>query len=96
MIEVFDDKIASFEGLSGQEKEEYRKRNHDVITTEVTEGYQTLIDGLTELKGSGVNELGLFYYENGKEYYEYLVRTATGSDLSVKKLQKKIFSLNCR
>lgn len=88
MIEVFDDKIASFEGLSGQEKEEYRKRNHDVITTEVTEGYQTLIDGLTELKGSGVNELGLFYYENGKEYYEYLVRTATGSDLSVKKLQK--------
>ncbi|MDE6891892.1 MAG: DUF885 domain-containing protein [Lachnospiraceae bacterium] len=88
MIEVFDDKIASFEGLSGQEKEEYRKRNHDIITTEVTEGYQTLIDGLTELKGSGINELGLFYYENGKEYYEYLVRTATGSDLSVKKLQK--------
>ena len=88
MIEVFDDKIASFEGLSEQEKEEYRIKNHDIITGEVTEGYQVLIDGLTELKGNGVNEYGLSYYEKGKEYYEYLVRNATGSDLSVKKLQR--------
>ena len=35
MIEVFDDKIASFEGLSEQEKEEYRIKNHDIITGEV-------------------------------------------------------------
>ncbi|MCM1134729.1 MAG: DUF885 domain-containing protein [Clostridium sp.] len=88
MIEVFNDKIDSFEGLSDKEKEEYRARNREIVTTEVVRGYQLLIDGLKKLKGSGTNQLGLCYYEDGKEYYEYLVRTGTGSDLPVKKLQR--------
>lgn len=90
MIEIFNDKIDSFEGLSEEEKEEYREKNYTIITTEVVDGYQTLIDGLTELKGSGTNELGLCYFEDGKKYYKYLVRTKTGSDVSIKKQQKRI------
>lgn len=90
MIDVFNDKIDAFEGISKEEKEKYRKKNHDLITGEVTEAYQVLIDGLTELKGSGKNELGLCYYESGKEYYEYLMRAGTGSDVSVKKQKKRI------
>lgn len=92
MIEVFNDKIEAFEGLTEEEKEAYIEENYNIITTQVVEGYQTLIDGLTGLKGTGTNELGLCYYEDGKEYYEYLVRTKTGSDDSVKKLQKKVES----
>ncbi len=90
MIDVFNDKIDAFEGLSEEEKESYREKNHAIITSEIVEAYQTLIDGLTALKGSGTNELGLCYYENGKEYYEYLLRSGTGSDLSVKKQKKRI------
>lgn len=90
MIEVFNDKIDSFEGLSEQEKEKYREKHNEIITTEVTEGYQILIDGLSELRGSGRNELGLCYFEDGKEYYKYLIRSNVGSDASVKKLQRKI------
>ncbi len=89
MIEVFDDKIDAFPELSEEEREAYKEKNHAIITTEVTAGYQTLIDGLTELKGNGVNELGLCYYEHGKEYYEYLVRSGTGSDDSIKQLLKR-------
>lgn len=92
MIEIFNDKVEEFEGLTDEEKEAYIEENHEIITTQVVEGYQTLIDGLTGLKGSGTNELGLCYYEDGKEYYEYLVRTKTGSDDSIKKLQKKVES----
>lgn len=88
VIEVFNEKIDEFEGLSVKEKEEYRTRNYDIVTTEVLEGYRTLLEGLEELKGSGTNELGLCYYEDGKRYYEYLVRKATGSDSPVKKLQR--------
>lgn len=90
MVEVFNDKIDSFEGLSEEEKETYQERHDEIITTEVVEGYQTLIDGLEELKGSGKNELGLCYFENGKEYYEYLIRSKVGTDASVKKLQRRI------
>ncbi len=89
MIEVFNDKIDAFPELSKEERDAYKEKNYAIITTEVTAGYQTLIDGLTELKGNGVNDLGLCYYEHGKEYYEYLVRSGTGSDDSIKQLLKR-------
>lgn len=92
MIEIFEDKIEDFEGISKEKKEEYIQKNYDIITTQVVEGYQTLIDGLTSLKGTGTNDLGLCYYEDGKEYYEYLVRVKTGSDESVRRLQRKVNS----
>lgn len=92
MIEVFEDKIEDFDGLTKEKKEEYIQENYDIITTQVVEGYQTLIDGLTGLKGTGTNDLGLCYYEDGKKYYEYLVRVKTGSDESVRRLQRKVSS----
>lgn len=90
MIDVFNDKINAFEGLTEEEKEGYRKENHDLVTGEVVKAYRTLIDGLRALKGSGKNELGICYYEDGKAYYEYLLRSGTGSDVSVKKQKKRI------
>ena len=89
MIEVFNDKIEAFEGLSQEEKEEYCKRNQEIITTDIVKGYETLIEGLEELKGTGTNELGICHYENGKEYYEYLVRSTTGSNKSIKTLENE-------
>ena len=89
MIEIFNDKIDAFEGLSDDEKDAYKEQNRTLITTDVVDGYKTLIEGLSDLKETGTNENGLCYYEDGKEYYEYLVRTATGSDDSVEELQKR-------
>lgn len=89
MIEVFDDKIEAFPGLSQEEKQEYSRRNRELITTQVAEGFRIIIDGLKELKGSGTNELGLCYYEDGIRYYEYLVRSGAGTDTSVKQLMRK-------
>lgn len=89
MIEIFDDKVAAFEGLTDQEMQAYSDKNRAIITTEVVDGYRTLIDGLKELKGSGTNDLGLCYYEDGTRYYEYLVRSGTGTDTSVKQLMRK-------
>lgn len=87
MIEVFNDKIDAFSGLSEEEKEEYKERNKTLITTEVVDGYQMLIDELSDLKGSGVNDRGLYYYDDGVRYYEYLIRTSVGTDESVEDLQ---------
>ncbi|MBP3488057.1 MAG: DUF885 domain-containing protein [Roseburia sp.] len=86
MIEIFDDKIDAFEGLTDEQRASYKEKNRTIITMEVVEGYEKLIDGLTALKGTGTNELGLCYYEDGREYYEYLVRTATGCDDSIEEL----------
>lgn len=91
MIEVFNDKIDEFEGLSGEEKETYKERNKELVTTEVVDGYQMLIDELEELKGSGKNDCGLYYYDDGVKYYRYLIRTNVGSEASVEELQDRTF-----
>ncbi len=90
MLEVFDSKIDAFPGLTQAEKAEYKARNKEVVTGDVVTGYETLIEGLTKLKGTGKNELGLCYFDKGKEYYEYLVRTSTGCDDSVKKMERRV------
>ncbi len=88
MIEVFNDKIDAFSELSDAERNDYKERNRTIITTNIVNAYRSLIDSLTELKGSGVNEGGLCNFKDGKRYYEYLVKNATGSSKSIKNLQK--------
>lgn len=85
MIAVFETELAacSMEGLTEEKKQEYLDRNRELITTELVAAYQSLIDGLEALKGTGVNDKGLCYYEEGTRYYEYLVRSFTGSSRSV-------------
>lgn len=87
MIEVFDDRIESFAYISQEEKDRYSRQNYELVTTEVVDGYSFLIEELAALKGDGTNEEGLCHYKEGKEYYEYLVRTGTGSSSSVKELE---------
>ena len=52
------------------------------------------LDGLNSLKGTGKNEIGLCGFEKGKEYYESLVRTETGSNRSVDDLLKLLDTLH--
>ncbi len=87
MIAVFNDKIDAFPGLSDAARTEYKKQNYAVVTGSIIPAYQKLIDGLTELKGTGQNPGGLCYFEDGDEYYEYLVKTSTGSSKSIRKLK---------
>lgn len=90
MIDVFETEIKalSIEGLSEEEKNDYIAKNKELITTELVAAYQTLIDGLESLKGTGVNDKGLCYFEDGTRYYEYLVRSVTGSSKSVEELME--------
>ena len=37
------------------------------------------MDGLIALKGTGTNDKGLYYFPEGRRYYEYLVNASTGT-----------------
>lgn len=89
MIEVFNDKIDEFEGLSEEQKEAYKEQNKEIILTEVIPAYENLMTELEALRGSGTNDLGICYYEDGTRYYEYLIRTRIGSDASVPELKER-------
>lgn len=92
MLDVFETKLQEFEGITQEEKDAYLLQHEQLILTEVIGAYQSLIDGLEALKGTGTNEKGLCYYEEGTRYYEYLVRSMTGSDKKVEDLMEETFS----
>ncbi|NLP17169.1 MAG: DUF885 domain-containing protein [Clostridiales bacterium] len=86
LIEYFDEKINHFEGLSDSEKKEYREENRKRVLSYIIPAYEGLIEVLSELKGTGTNEAGLYYYPEGQAYYECLFRIKTGSDKSMKNI----------
>lgn len=79
MTQTFDTRMEEVEGLTEEEKEAYRQRHAQALEEHFLPAYQLLIDGLTALKGTGTNDGGQCGFPQGKEYYEYLVYSATGT-----------------
>lgn len=79
LSETFTQRLAEVPDLTEEEIADYTARNLTVLAEDFITAYQLLSDGLKELKGTGTNEKGMCFYPKGKEYYEYLVRSATGT-----------------
>lgn len=88
----FNNKIQNSNFLSNDEKTTYQSKNKSVIENSVIPAYQLLINTLSALKEQGFckNDNGLYYLENGCDYYEYLVKNYTGSSRSVIELKADI------
>jgi uncharacterized protein (DUF885 family) len=92
LLNTFDERIDALEGLSDDQKENYKTQNRDIFTNALVPAYQALIDGLNALKGTGQYDGGLCQYPDGKAYYEYLVRMNTGTGHTVEQLKELINS----
>ncbi len=90
LIDVFNDKVKNFKGLTETEVATYKETNEKAILNYIIPSYENLIFALSELKGTGTNNGGLCNYEHGKEYYEYLMKTNTGSSKSMAELKKML------
>ncbi len=83
LIQYFNEKISGYKGLSKKEISYYKAENKEAVLNYVIPAYRLLIDTLTELKGTGTNEAGLFYYPEGRDYYASLAKYKTGSAKSM-------------
>lgn len=79
MTAMFDTRIDAFEGLTDEERADYKAKNLAAVEEHFIPAYNLLLDGLTQLKGSCTNDQGLCYFPEGKKYYEYLVNSSTGT-----------------
>ncbi len=79
LTSTFDERIDAMTDLGEEEKAAYKARNLEVLANHFIPAYETLLNGLKELKGTCTNEMGLCYHPKGKEYYEYLVHSSTGT-----------------
>lgn len=89
LLDTFNDRIDEMSMISEEEKAVYKNDNKVSVIEYVIPAYKQLIEGMTRLKGTGKNQSGLCNYEKGKEYYGYLVNYYTGSDMTVKEMQKQ-------
>ena len=92
LIHYFNAKIDSLDFISGASKKEYISKNKEFVLNYVIPAYEKLIATLNELLGTGTNNEGLSHFKNGAGYYEYLVKSKTGTSYSMKELTKKIDS----
>lgn len=92
MISTFENRLAQVEDLSEEEISSYIEENASILEEQFFPAYEYLITELTGLLGSGTNDLGLCYYENGTEYYEVLVYSETGCNDSIDEIYNSIDS----
>lgn len=80
--------LDSTELLNAAQKEEYKTQARQIFLDCVLPAYAEIRDTIQNLMGSQNNQMGLCYWEGGKEYYELLFRERCGSDRSVSESKK--------
>ncbi|MDY4968772.1 MAG: DUF885 domain-containing protein, partial [Lachnospiraceae bacterium] len=87
LITTFEERLDEMQGLDEDRKEAWIIENRQLVTGDVIDAWQMLIDALKELKGTGSNDGGICNFEKGKEYYEYMLKLSVGTDRPVKELE---------
>lgn len=90
---TFQERLAellSNEIITNHEYDQYVIENNRLLSTVVVPAYITLGDNLLLLCGSGNTYHGLSAYPDGKEYYEYLIRTNACSHLSTGEIKSML------
>lgn len=77
--------------ITEKEKLAYLSENDRLLTTVMYPAYQRLGDELLLLRGRGLNENGLYYYPEGKDYYLYLIRSQTSSYRDIGDIKMLLF-----
>lgn len=87
LYSTFAERVQTVTSLSDKQKSDYIQKNARMIKEYVLPAYDKLICEIEKLKGSGKNEQGLCYLPKGKDYYEQVVETLTGSMRSVEEIR---------
>ena len=92
MQEFFARKIKDYKKFSKKDQQKLILTHEKILKNKVLPAYQSLIQGLEDLRGTGVSSRGLAHYPNGRKYYEYLIKSQTGSYTPVPQIQKRLFT----
>ena len=80
-LEAFESNVTET-GLSDDVVNNYTEQIKTVLTDEVLPAFSSFYETLEEKKASASESKGLASYDQGKEYYELLVKDNTGTDMT--------------
>ncbi len=83
LITTFTDRIGELKALDETKKNEYIEENKKLVIETVIPEYEKLAKSIEAMKGKAKISGGLCHFDKGKELYELVVRSVTGSKRSV-------------
>lgn len=83
-------RIEDFSNLSSSAKKEYQKQVKQAVQHFLIPGYENVVTYFTKLKGTATNNGAYANWEEGKKYYEVLLKDKTSSDLTPSQIKKKL------
>lgn len=86
MIESFEERLDGLNDLDSAARQRYLDENQRVWSAVVVPAGEAYLEKLEALRPSCTAISGLCGYENGKTYYEYLLRARTGLDEPIEEL----------
>ncbi len=86
LIDTFNERIKNVSDISETATQNYCMQNKSQVINHVIPAYKSLVENLSKLKGTGKNKAGLCYLPDGRAYYDYLVKSSTGSFRSIKSI----------
>jgi len=92
LIVSFKDRLSALPDLTATDIATLCMENQKLVFTKVIPAYEQLIDTLSSLLDTSVPARGLCALTNGTAYYEYLVRSQTGSLRSVEEIESMLES----
>lgn len=90
MLEIFSRKLTDYGKFSEKDCRRLIACHNTLVKKKVIPAYQKLIQGLESLRGTGVSSRGLAHFPGGKKYYEYLLKSQTGSYVPVSEIQQRL------
>ena len=84
LIKTFPERLNSLtHQLDNFTKNKLIETNINKIKGPLLEGYTYIKDNITSLYGKSTNNLGLYYYKEGKDYYTQIFKKETGYDIKI-------------
>lgn len=93
LSETFLARLAELEThmeISREQKNSWISRHDRALKEHFLPAYEALIEGMSALKGRGINDGGLAGFQDGADYYEYLVACGPASSYSVLGLKEAL------
>lgn len=92
--DTFKERLDSLEKeslITDLQKEHWISENDRLLTTVMAPAYEEVADAFTVLSGTGANSMGLSYFPDGSDYYEYLLAFTTGSSRSIPEIKAMLW-----
>ena len=83
LILVVNDIIDEFEGLTQEQREEFKERNSELVLNYFLPAYEALESAMRELRGVGEREGGLVNLPSGEEFVQLRLKHRTDSDMTI-------------